>query len=1421
MSTRTLILVFVVMCVSLLALILISSMSVQARTITVDDSGGRDYTTIQAAVNAAASGDTIYVYNGTYSTITLKSGITILGESNESTVIHGSGASGSTGVDVDASGYTTYATVKNIKIDNFFYGVHVWGHGGSSTHNSFTSNTITNCDYGVYIDNCPSNEIKLNRFSNCDSYGVLIYLSASSSNSITDNTISNSGTAVSINSCSSNTVTTNVITNCFEGINLTSSSNNNIADNKILSSWSYDFSFVSSSTVSTNNSFDTTKVYCGSGSSMTVKTYLGIVVSNSDSTHIQNAYAAVKVSGTAIYTGYTDANGNISNILVTVGAYSGSSTFSKNTVIVNVSYGNLLFSKNNRSVDMSLSHIEYFTVNRAPVAYIAAPLEDEVLEQNTPAPFEGYGTDYEDIFVSKISWYSSVNGYLGDGNISIDNLSVGAHKITLVAMDADGSSSNASVNITVVPFNFKPVAHITVPTGGQTFLEGASINFTGYGTDHEDGFLTGTSISWWSDINGLLGRGNLTLNNLTGGSHTITLTVSDTLGKTNSTIVNITINSRPVAYITTPTEGQAIIEGMQASFTGYGKDVEDGFLTGASIRWSSNVSGALGTGNVTSSNLPLAPHIISLTVTDSSGQVASTTVNITISSVKIKNNNTGVGYYTIQDAVNSASSGDTIFVRSGTYYEQITISKSITLVGENNQDTIIRGNGGTASKGIYITANHVTLRNVKLENFGYAVYISSGSNNTITGNTIANNRVGVSVYDSSNNAITFNTITSSSYAGIQLLYSSNNNITTNDLSDNKPYGVYLGSGIGNTAINNWWGSASGPYHQTINPSGKGDSIADGVPFSPWATSPFNLLIPKFSLHEWGIFQQRYDSDVINVLTAPSQKPMYVEKPVIYFHSNETKAFDINVSVELDGDITKTIPSATVVGNKMYWNVTVLPNNTVSQNQVYDYLFYEGQISSSQNIIANITYIDNTTLNFSVKNIGDYAIYDLFFVYGYSSDNESDYLHRKIEFVHINMLNASEEKSAILNLSNNATYNDQFNETRRQTIAAVTNMGLTSDESQEMVDYWQDAWFAPINYGIYANIIYFIPQDEYNRTLPITVTPSPDCVVRVGAFFVTLINHAPKMGSVTANDMTVNTGGRTTINVVNAFDPDCDVLTYTYTATGGAISGTGPKVTWTAPATNGTYSITVTVSDGEFTVADSVNIAVITWVPQPVINHAPVITSITVNTTVSAGEQVTINVVANDTDGDNITYSYMVTGGARTGDGPSIIWTAPATNGAHKITVTVSDGNLTAIEFINITVVGGATIVNPPTVTITSGFEATVIGVITITGTASGDILLEDVRLRIDSSSWIAVNGTDSWSYSLDTTSLTNGKHTIIVKAYDGTQYSAEKTVEIDVKNVEETAELKKESKGFVPGFEFVAIIAGLGILLLLMKRRRV
>ncbi|MBW7847964.1 MAG: hypothetical protein H3C41_07775 [Bacteroidales bacterium] len=75
------------------------------------------------------------------------------------------------------------------------------------------------------------------------------------------------------------------------------------------------------------------------------------------------------------------------------------------------------------------------------------------------------------------------------------------------------------------------------------------------------------------------------------------------------------------------------------------------------------------------------------------------------------------------------------------------------------------------------------------------------------------------------------------------------------------------------------------------------------------------------------------------------------------------------------------------------------------------------------------------------------------------------------------------------------------------------------------------------------------------------------------------NKNPVITSVTVNPASVNANGTVSVAVV-ASDPDNDQLSYSYTVTGGAINGTGPNITWTAPSTAGAHTINVTVSDGK-------------------------------------------------------------------------------------------------------------------------------------------------------------------------------------------------------------------------------------------------
>ena len=80
---------------------------------------------------------------------------------------------------------------------------------------------------------------------------------------------------------------------------------------------------------------------------------------------------------------------------------------------------------------------------------------------------------------------------------------------------------------------------------------------------------------------------------------------------------------------------------------------------------------------------------------------------------------------------------------------------------------------------------------------------------------------------------------------------------------------------------------------------------------------------------------------------------------------------------------------------------------------------------------------------------------------------------------------------------------------------------------------------------------------------------------------TPVNHAPVIASVTVSPNSVAYGGTATVTVL-ATDADGDVLTYTFTVTGGSISQSGATATWSLPSSAGNFAVNVSVTDGKAT-----------------------------------------------------------------------------------------------------------------------------------------------------------------------------------------------------------------------------------------------
>jgi parallel beta-helix repeat protein len=145
----------------------------------------------------------------------------------------------------------------------------------------------------------------------------------------------------------------------------------------------------------------------------------------------------------------------------------------------------------------------------------------------------------------------------------------------------------------------------------------------------------------------------------------------------------------------------------------------------------------------------------------------------------------------IQEAINNASSGDIIYVLSGTYQESIVINKSITLIGENRENTII--DGGGIGNVISIQASDVNISGFTMQNgdprVGCGIYVELARNVVISNNNIKTNYVGIQMVFSSWNRICENTI-SVNHVGIQLIYSGGNTIYRNVVSNNH-YGIHF------------------------------------------------------------------------------------------------------------------------------------------------------------------------------------------------------------------------------------------------------------------------------------------------------------------------------------------------------------------------------------------------------------------------------------------------------------------------------------------------------------------------------------------------------------------------------------------------------------------------------------------------------
>jgi parallel beta-helix repeat protein len=202
-------------------------------TITVPD----DYPTIQAAINAANTGDTVFVRAGIYyENLAINKAVSLIGEDKDITIIDGSKSGGYRVIDITADGVLVNGfTIQNGWHSNIMI---------VSNNNTIIGNRILNNNWmaGVYVQYGANNIIQNNVFSN-NSQAIYLYWGTSVDNSVANNFIINNGLGIFVLYSKNNIIMENTLSNNHEGMRFSWDSVNNSISSNLLTDNEYGIHF--------------------------------------------------------------------------------------------------------------------------------------------------------------------------------------------------------------------------------------------------------------------------------------------------------------------------------------------------------------------------------------------------------------------------------------------------------------------------------------------------------------------------------------------------------------------------------------------------------------------------------------------------------------------------------------------------------------------------------------------------------------------------------------------------------------------------------------------------------------------------------------------------------------------------------------------------------------------------------------------------------------------------------------------------------------------------------------------------------------------------------------------------------------------------------------------------------------------------
>jgi len=314
----------------------------------------------------------------------------------------------------------------------------------------------------------------------------------------------------------------------------------------------------------------------------------------------------------------------------------------------------------------------------------------------------------------------------------------------------------------------------------------------------------------------------------------------------------------------------------------------------------------------------------------------------------------------IQDAVNSASSGDTIIVDPGTYHEQVRIPYTLTnlvIIGNpaNPATTIVDGMGtGTvflleqSAQNPYPACNHINITGFAIRNAGDThSAISSQRSNTggtndyhnISRNIITSSEIGISLGTSHHNIIADNTFLNNSVSSIEILDADYNEIKGNTIQETA-FGVRLiSNAIDNIVINNTISRTSYAIHVSSLSTGNNISqnTVSGRTAGIYVNSNSNTADHNTATESaYGILFYNCKSGTISYNTLKDNsygiRLWHTSGPIVALHTvKNNKAVNNDWAIELTYSSNNTLTGNWLQQNT--WGISLLnsPYNTIYHN----------------------------------------------------------------------------------------------------------------------------------------------------------------------------------------------------------------------------------------------------------------------------------------------------------------------------------------------------------------------------------------------------------------------------------------------------------------------------------------------------------